>query len=767
MKNKGLKTLNLILFIVAVLVVIGQAFAWFAVDRMGTDLGFGGSSTSAYFAGGTGKLGDPYRITTAQHMYNLAWLQDKGLLQDSQNGSTTFYFKLDNDIDMDGMVLPPIGTADHPFNSVFNGGGYTIANLNISTDVDVLTNAADKTITFSNYVGMFGATGTNSNILNFILLDPKVEVASVNSSSGNSVNYASSESTITYNGRSYYAVGIAIGDVQGKASTIGVKTSSARTTGQLSVKQSGYMTYNSILGSVNTKDVFVTGNTSVSGDGNQFGSSFNVQGMITRLRAIYKNQYGVEFASNNTQTGTTGLASTYSIFLPLISTGNSNPTLAADEKLPFSVTDDSTYETTTSGNVITYAKEVVSAQNVGYFLGNQVKFSTKTYKFQTVATENNGTYTVAKLTSAPTNNSVPNWFYSYRYYVDGSTPSYNLIEANPTYTSSFLTPLSSDEFNSLPQTVKDLLPTGNSNSMTYQPVRVSQDFKNQTSPYFTTGNDGWTLHGQISWNGQVYGEGFRHKDGYTVDENGNYLGGSLDSYVKGIFLPNNAIWVKPTQKGKMRFVMLAENDGDSFALIKITRTKATAENPFYTPLNDNNWGSYSDIVFEETIKATLPANVLIYYEIDVTQEVEAGNVEYMILRYNNTGSESHNGAYFLYIDIGASGNNNAQTPTEGEYSVEADVSAVDFLYDGVTISEGNFVFGGTLYKVTGSRVYFTFTSSAAIYLDFRRSGANYFTVTVNKGYTNSVIRVTSEAVDSATFSLAESNDIRFAFATQS
>jgi hypothetical protein len=258
MKDRVLKTLNLILFFVAVFVVVGQAFAWFMVDQMSVDLSFGGSSTSAYFAGGSGKEGDPYLITTAQHMYNLAWLQDKGLLKETATDgttNTTFYFKVNSDVDMDGMILPPIGTAANPFNSVFNGDGHTISNLSVSTDIDVLTNAADKNITFSNYVGMFGATGTNSNIRNFILLDPKVEVASVTSVGGKTVKYASGESSITAASGSYYAVGIAIGDVEGKASTIGVKTSSVRSTGQIAVRKSGYTTYNSILGNVNGQHV--------------------------------------------------------------------------------------------------------------------------------------------------------------------------------------------------------------------------------------------------------------------------------------------------------------------------------------------------------------------------------------------------------------------------------------------------------------------------------------------------------------------------------
>ena len=82
---------------------------------------------------------NPYVISTPTHLYNLAWLQYIGYFNtnkyvDDPSGIKQCYFTVTNNIDMDGMILPPIGTELYPFFGNFNGGGYTISNLTISND---------------------------------------------------------------------------------------------------------------------------------------------------------------------------------------------------------------------------------------------------------------------------------------------------------------------------------------------------------------------------------------------------------------------------------------------------------------------------------------------------------------------------------------------------------------------------------------------------------------------------------------------------------
>ena len=159
------------------------------------------------------------------------------------------------------------------------------------------------------------------------------------------------------------------------------------------------------------------------------------------------------------------------------------------------------------------------------------------------------------------------------------------------------------------------------------------------------------------------------------------------SYKQGVALPNNGIWFKPSSEGMIRFVMFAQKDSEAFCLLKFTRTNADRNNPFYTE-------GGSDITVEKVIQQQLPPYVLFYYEYPVTAEdIAAGNVEFAIMVDNNvatddeggtTSTTSYKGAYFVYLDLGAS----AADDVSG-IDREKSVSAIDFIYDGVEIKQGN------------------------------------------------------------------------------
>ena len=133
------------------------------------------STHGAYYEGGKGTEGDPYRIASPYHLYNLAWLQYLG-----KYDSKVTYFKLSdtlkNDtykwvLDMEPFktALPPIGTSEHPFIGHFNGNGITIQNLSISNDitdlnrkpygVDVVDSDHEFKTNEVNIVGFFGVVG--------------------------------------------------------------------------------------------------------------------------------------------------------------------------------------------------------------------------------------------------------------------------------------------------------------------------------------------------------------------------------------------------------------------------------------------------------------------------------------------------------------------------------------------------------------------------------------------------------------------------------
>lgn len=265
MKKTVIKLVNLILALFLAVFSIGYVFAWFAGPGATVNLSLTGSAGS-YFAGGNGSEKNPFIISNAQHMYNLAWLNNTGRLVPD----TKYYFKVADangnptEIDMGNIVLPPIGTTEHPFIGDFDGNGSQIINLKVSTDHTHITNAelynsGDKE--YSTAVGMFGQTASTakyeltedgnstqtiaeeeaeSNVHDFILVDPQVEV------SGNS-SYYNSTSQI-------YRAGIAVGYVDGDMSNISVydrSKNAAMPNTKLKVSSIGnnhFATLNSIIG---------------------------------------------------------------------------------------------------------------------------------------------------------------------------------------------------------------------------------------------------------------------------------------------------------------------------------------------------------------------------------------------------------------------------------------------------------------------------------------------------------------------------------------
>ena len=145
---------------------VTSTIAWF---NTGNDIDFGvgdeghitATTNGGYFgklANGTGTYGysstNPYVISTPKHLYNLAWLQYIGYFNTVKYDANPVvksiqqcYFTVANDIDMDGMILPPIGTELYPFFGYFNGGGYTISNVKISND-----DPTSSTSSFSNQI---------------------------------------------------------------------------------------------------------------------------------------------------------------------------------------------------------------------------------------------------------------------------------------------------------------------------------------------------------------------------------------------------------------------------------------------------------------------------------------------------------------------------------------------------------------------------------------------------------------------------------------
>ena len=157
---------------------ISASVAWFS-NTMDFDLSsYRGSSAVAYFAGGRGTENDPYILKNRNHVYNLAWLQYMNYFVDRTTGNPVqTYFRVDNDINMEGLVIPPIGTSDNPFIGFFNGQSHIISNFKVSNFVGSggITRKPSSNVLSSdghlldrsggpvNIVGFFGVVGEFEN----------------------------------------------------------------------------------------------------------------------------------------------------------------------------------------------------------------------------------------------------------------------------------------------------------------------------------------------------------------------------------------------------------------------------------------------------------------------------------------------------------------------------------------------------------------------------------------------------------------------------
>lgn len=171
------RAVSLISVIMVAILTVASSFAW--LGRIFGDIDFTkdliGSTEIAYFAHGDGSKENPYVITNRTHMYNLAWLQYLGyfnMAASGNNGKAQSYFKVESDIDMEGLCLPPIGTVEYPFLCNFSGGGFVIANAkttNVKSEYEYKpTNAKFSGELLAKAVGGNGEVGNVSGLFGVV-----------------------------------------------------------------------------------------------------------------------------------------------------------------------------------------------------------------------------------------------------------------------------------------------------------------------------------------------------------------------------------------------------------------------------------------------------------------------------------------------------------------------------------------------------------------------------------------------------------------------
>ncbi len=273
------------------------SFAWLASGKyLNFPSSFGGSATPAYFAGGDGSEKNPFRITNAVHLYNLAWLQYLGYFNRREgfnNGLDQTYFELGKDVDMAGRAIPPIGTEEYPFIGKFDGNGHKVTNLTISNKKgtgdlvysptnakfsnNILRFVDDSKAHDIEIVGMFGVTGDYDGYFNKY----KAGGHTVDGTIASVSNFYVDKIHVRSNSAKTLA-GLAAGYIGGNFSNVGVYRSdikfaaNAQSIDDTTIVSSGVLSQYSLVGAYN--EDLITWD-----DANTWGGSIDMRMLARRI----------------------------------------------------------------------------------------------------------------------------------------------------------------------------------------------------------------------------------------------------------------------------------------------------------------------------------------------------------------------------------------------------------------------------------------------------------------------------------------------------
>ncbi len=322
--------------------IITLNYAWYT---NGIFNGLDGDIEQSYFAGGDGSKDAPYKISNEIHLYNLAWLQDLGIFQDSVQKQ--YYFELNNDINMSRLPIPSIGTETHPFIGNFNGNGHVIKNITISNKLTTLQTRPDLgNKSLGSCIGLFGVIGEYKTALNGITISNTIQNVS---------NFYIDNITVESNSSSTL-IGLIAGYVNGNLSNVGVYNSKILLPQTTYISTMAAVSDYSLIGYFNDT---TTDWADKPNSGTSFGASLDITTLYRRLIKIYNNKQ----------------SSTPSSYLPSVDV-TTTPSYSPSNgyALPLLIDNEATvYE---GSNY----KETVSQNNIGYFTGTDVKIEEKNSK---------------------------------------------------------------------------------------------------------------------------------------------------------------------------------------------------------------------------------------------------------------------------------------------------------------------------------------------------------------------------------------------------
>lgn len=585
-------------FSIAVCSIHSSTFSWFDT-KIQVDDGVFGESGAAYFAGGSGTESEPFILTNQRHFYNLAWLQYLGYFNETTttDGIETikkqYYFKLDNDINCNGLAIPPIGTTKFPFIGSFDGNNHIISNYTITDTYDKLvshpaeidkdgndyhTSATDTTIKYCSIVGTFGVIGSYDNIPS----------ATYDTSIPNLSNLYLDDVTISTK-TSNVLVGCFAGYVNSTIDNCGVHYVKFDI-GASTSKISGFdnVSEYALIGSYN-KEKYSYDQDS-SGSGNDYGTSTNLRDLYERIKVVDSTMI-----KKDDQGDSLVIAKQYAIPFDFDTTssivhGSGKTSVTTNVKK----SDNEFYTVVEKEINASYASTIPVAStgtNIGYYSGGEVKvyedfFSSANVNFDNMKTAGNSQISV-----------------------DSDTEHINKI--------------------------KTYLKTAVSSTSTYRKGDTAMVL---SGTYF---GDGYSSRGTAFPNSN---------DNYLVVKDAK-----VGSWTGDLFIPARGIWVAPTKPGRFEFVAInTKTSAYANASISIFRLKRSTANDYSTGFSNTTYIQQKDFTNDMcgcTIYGGSNAYTPYYYGVDVTQDDIDNGYEFFITKY---ASDSNN-PYIVYLDIGTTG----------------------------------------------------------------------------------------------------------------
>lgn len=453
---------------------LGTTFAWF-INTSFVDPDVSGYTVAAYFGGGDGTSEEvsetkgPYIISNPRHLYNLAWLQYFGQFNTVENDMfIQTHFVVTQNINMDGYVLPPIGTTEYPFLGNFNGNGYIISNLTVSNNFEDFNNMHPVNVTSvgeeTNILGMFGVIGKYTGMENFS--------SSVNTNSNNVTNFYLDNISINASRQNENSllVGLFAGYVNANASNVGIHYSNISLAKNSSNSENIISNY-TLIGDYNSDEGGVNWGDS---PGIDYGSSLDVQQLYQRIEYINANKS----------------STTPSSLLPNIDISNTKLTIASGNYMPL------TLGTNLNENdyVGDQAKEIPSIHNIGYFLGNQNKFNDTNITFSKL----NETVEGGKTTYSWNKGTTPNTFFT-------------RTGDNSTATSENIKAMTENDVANLPTGIKNLLGAPG-DVKKYTVIRLQQKYEGTQG----NSNGNYSNKGKLSYYGEEYDNVYLPNNGIWV-----------------------------------------------------------------------------------------------------------------------------------------------------------------------------------------------------------------------------------------------------------